>query len=338
MMFIYQAGMKGPETGRIQQRLIELGRLAGTTTDSFDDRTTAAVHEFQTAARLQADGRVGDGTWHALLGEPHAPCPGLMGADLLPRCIAVTGVFETSTPPPDCYAGVTGNFDGMGISFGVLQQNIGSKSLQPMLRRVKNEHPALIASIFGSTDGDEIAGIIRLDEKTAAGFERQMDWARGLNDQNNRITEPWRRNFRTLGGTPEYIAIQRDAAEELFNRALGACREFGLTSERAVAVLFDVMTQNGGIPIECARNIRDRLSGLPATPEGGPHEVAVLEIIAVERAKFSRPEFQDDVRSRKLSLAHGEGTVHGDFFDLDGQYGIGLRPATAPAVRRLPAQ
>lgn len=332
MMFIYKAGMTGPETGRIQQRLIELGRLAGTSTDSFDDRTAAAVRDFQAAQRLQADGRVGDGTWHAFFGEPHAPCPGLMGADLLLRCIAVTGVFETSTPPPDCYAGVTGNFDKMGISFGVLQQNIGSRSLQPLLRRVINEHPALIGDIFGSTDGDAMTGIIRLDERATAGFERQMDWARGLNDQNNRIMEPWRQNFRTLGGTLEYIATQRDAAEEVFNRALAACREFGLTSERAVAVLFDIMTQNGGIPIECARNIKTRLGDLPATPEDGPHEVAVLEIIAVERAKFSKPEFQDDVRSRKLSLAHGQGTVHGDFFDLDGQYGIGLRPAAALAV------
>jgi len=331
MMFIYQAGAKGPETGRIQQRLVELGRFAGTVSDSFDDGTAAAVRDFQAAQRLQADGRVGDGTWHALLGEPHAPCPGLMGADLLLRCIAVTGVFETSTPPPDCYAGVTGNFDGMGISFGVLQQNIGSRSLQPLLRRVISEHPGLIANIFSSTDGDALTGILRLDERTTDGFERQMDWARSIN-AGNRIIEPWRQNFRRLGGTPEYIAIQRDAAEEVFNRALAACREFRLVSERAVAVMFDIMTQNGGIPIECASNIKTRLGELPATPEGSPHEVAVLEVVAVERAKFSRPEFQDDVRSRKLSLAHGTGTVHGDFFDLDGQYGIGLRPAAALAA------
>ena len=45
--------------------------------------------------------------------------------------ISVTGTFENSGDP---YLGVTGNFDGMGISCGVLQWNIGSNSLQPLVR------------------------------------------------------------------------------------------------------------------------------------------------------------------------------------------------------------
>jgi hypothetical protein len=81
----------------------------------------------------------------------------------------------------------------MGISFGVLQQSIGSRSLQPLWRRVINDHPALI---FGSTDGDAMTEIMRLDARTADGLDRQMDWARWLND-GNRIIEPWRQNFRT---------------------------------------------------------------------------------------------------------------------------------------------
>src|SRR5271165_1414491 len=187
MMFIYQAGATGPETSRIQQRLIDLGQLAGSATGTFDDRTTAAVRKFQAAAGLRADGRVGDGTWQQLFGEAHAPCPGLVGVDLLHRCLAITGVFETSMPPPDCYSGVTGNFDGMSISFGVLQQNIGSKSLQLLLRRVIQEQPELIGRIFGPTDGDAMIEIMHLDERTDAGFERQEAWARSLNDANNRI-------------------------------------------------------------------------------------------------------------------------------------------------------
>jgi Putative peptidoglycan binding domain len=332
MMFVYQAGATGPETERIQQRLIELGQLAGRATGTFDDATTAAVRKFQATAGLGVDGRVGDGTWQRLFGGGHAPCPGLTGASLRHRCLAVTGVFETSRPPLDCYCGLTGDFDGQHISFGVLQQNIGSKSLQPLLRRVIDKHPDLIRRIFGPVHGDEMTEIMRLDENTDAGFERQKAWARGLNDANNRIIEPWRQNFRTLGGTPEYIAIQGDSAQKVFDRALDACRKFGLASERAVAVLFDVMTQNGGIPVDCARKINNRIAGLPVTPSGGPHEVAVLEAIAEERAKFSKPRFQEDVLRRKLSLAHGEGTVHGIFFDLEDQYGIGLRTAADLAV------
>jgi hypothetical protein len=125
----------------------------------------------------------------------------------------------------------------------------------------------------------------------------------------------------------------RDAAREVSDRALAACREFGLVSERAVAVLFDVMTQNGGIPIECARDIHNRLRELPATPEGGPHEVAVLEIIAVERAKFPQARIPGRCPQPQAGPGSWGGRiVHGDFFELDGQYGIGLRTAAALAV------
>jgi hypothetical protein len=36
----------------------------------------------------------------------------------------------------------------------------------------------------------------------------------------------------------------------------------------------------------------------------------------------------EDVRTRKLTIANGEGTVHGRHYHLDEQYGIGLKPAS----------
>ncbi len=45
--------------------------------------------------------------------------------------LAITGDFETIGDP---FAGVTGDFDGMGISCGVLQWNIGQGSMQPLVK------------------------------------------------------------------------------------------------------------------------------------------------------------------------------------------------------------
>src|SRR5260370_35684944 len=45
--------------------------------------------------------------------------------------LEITGHFEDSDAP---LAAVSGNFDGMGISLGVLQWNIGSNSLQPIVK------------------------------------------------------------------------------------------------------------------------------------------------------------------------------------------------------------
>lgn len=56
-------------------------------------------------------------------------------------------------------------------------------------------------------------------------------------------------------------------------------------------------------------------------------EVARLRIIANRRAEAANRKWVEDVRARKLTIANGEGTVHGRFYDLQEQYGIGLAGA-----------
>src|SRR5258705_11708226 len=49
----------------------------------------------------------------------------------LKKALEVTGGFETDGNP---WAGVSNDFDQMGISCGILQWNIGSGSLQPLVK------------------------------------------------------------------------------------------------------------------------------------------------------------------------------------------------------------
>jgi hypothetical protein len=51
---------------------------------------------------------------------------------------------------------------------------------------------------------------------------------------------------------------------------------------------------------------------------------SVNALIANRVAESSRPEYVDDVRTRKLAIADGVGTVHGMYYDLASQYAIGL--------------
>src|SRR5262245_33628952 len=60
-------------------------------------------------------------------GEPNMP----VSDDFLTTGLKLTGHFEDAEDP---LGAVSGNFDGMGISLGVLQWNIGSNSLQPIVR------------------------------------------------------------------------------------------------------------------------------------------------------------------------------------------------------------
>jgi hypothetical protein len=54
-------------------------------------------------------------------------------------------------------------------------------------------------------------------------------------------------------------------------------------------------------------------------------EVARLQSIANRRAEASSAQYVEDVRVRKLTIANGSGTVHGMSYDLENQFGIGLR-------------
>jgi hypothetical protein len=61
-------------------------------------------------------------------------------------------------------------------------------------------------------------------------------------------------------------------------------------------------------------------------------EVARLRIVANRRAEAAKPQWVEDVRSRKLTIANGEGSVHGRHYDLAEDFGITLRPFE-PTVR-----
>ena len=45
-------------------------------------------------------------------------------------------------------------------------------------------------------------------------------------------------------------------------------------------------------------------------------EVERLRIIANRRASAAKAKWVEDVRARKLTIANGQGMVHGNFYDL----------------------
>ncbi|HEY0338295.1 MAG TPA: peptidoglycan-binding domain-containing protein, partial [Burkholderiales bacterium] len=118
-MAVYYLGSNGGEVKQIQQALKERALYGGPLDGDFGGGTHAAVVAFQRKNNLVADGRVGAKTWEALFGKStRIPEPALVAEDLARRCLALTGAFETGTGVPDCFCGLSGDFDGQGISFG----------------------------------------------------------------------------------------------------------------------------------------------------------------------------------------------------------------------------
>ena len=315
----YRVGAKGPEVLRIQAQLKSDGFYLGPVDGIFGGGTESAVRQFQKAHRLTVDGQVGHNTWAALFPDVAIPAPAVLRESVQFRCMALTGSFETDCSFPDCFAGLSGDFDGQGLSFGVLQWNLGQGSLQPLLQNLVATHSDVVESVFGQNYAEFNAMLV-------APKSKQLEWARSVQNLKRSVNEPWRGHFKTLGRQQLFQDIQVQFATRLFNSATSLCKDFGLTSTRAAALMFDIKAQNGSISERIKSQITGDFGRINPVLSSEEAEVERLRIIANRRAAAAKASWVEDVRARKLTIANGQGTVHGNFYDLKQQYGLGLEP------------
>jgi hypothetical protein len=160
-----------------------------------------------------------------------------------------------------------------------------------------------------------------------SGKEEQMAWVRSIQDQRRyTLAEPWQGLLKGLGRLKEFQAIEVRHADRLFAKAQDLCREYGIWSQRAQALMFDIKVQNGSISSLVKSQILSDYDRLGAALGREPLEEARLVIIANRRAEASNPRWIEDVRKRKLAIAKGEGMVHGQYYHLADQFGIRLEP------------
>ena len=318
-MSVYKCGSQGPEVGQIQQRLRDQGFYHGPIDGDFGGGTESALKAFQRAQNLEVDGQVGPATWEKFGIATPASEPAIKSEPLNVRCLALTGSFETGAPPPDCFAGLSGDFDGQGISLGVCQWNFGQGSLQPLLTEMIRTHENIVNNIFHDY-AEEFRRVI------SASQQDQLAWTRSIQDPHHKIAEPWRGLLKTLARCDEFQAIQAASAGRMFKAAAALCHTYQVTSERALALMFDITVQNGSInDVVKAQIVRD-FALLQGTESAAALEVARLRIVANRRAAAGNSQWIEDIRTRKLTIANGEGVVHGRQYSLEDQYGIKLTP------------
>jgi hypothetical protein len=75
---------------------------------------------------------------------------------------------------------------------------------------------------------------------------------------------------RSLALTGSFETVQTDLAAKTYQSAIRLCNQFGLTSERGVALMFDIVTQNGSISAPVKAQI---LADYPPNevPQNGQH-------------------------------------------------------------------
>ncbi|MDR3641571.1 MAG: peptidoglycan-binding domain-containing protein [Humidesulfovibrio sp.] len=322
-MATYKNGSTGDDVVRIQKALKDAGLLQGEPDGVFGGQTEAAVKQLQTNSGLPADGVVGPATWAKLFPGDAAATPTPPVGDLNARCLALTGSFETGRRAPDCFAAMTGNFDGQGMSYGALQWNFGQETLQLLLQEMFAKHQDIAAKIFGGSLG-------QLQQAVNGGKEAALSFAASIQDPARKtINNPWKQMFTALGLTPEFQAIEVNGAAAYAAKGAGLCRDYRLWSERGRALMFDICVQNGGIPDKVKGLIQEDFGKLPLSLSAEDVEMARMRIVANRRAEAANPKFIEDVRTRKLCIAEGKGTVHGINYDLAQQFGLALKKVDA---------
>lgn len=243
------------------------------------------------------------------------------------RVLALTASFETGQGFPDCFAGISGDFDQQGISYGALQWCIGQKSLQPLLAEVIRDHHELAKSIFTASQ------LRQLEDMLNKPLADQLAWARSiqiskLNSKNRKvwiIQDDWKKALQNLGTTAEMINIQTNAAAIRYQKALQNCEDYQCKTERAVAFFFDINVQNGHVNVGGVKDkVLSDIQKLPFNLDATAKEIEVLRIIAHRRSEVCKQEWASDVLSRKLTIAEGKGTVHGKVYNIE-DYFIGLK-------------
>ena len=177
------------------------------------------------------------------------------------RALMLTAQFEGSGSG---YKTIAGNFDGAGLSLGIIQFNIGEETLQPLLSDILSDNRNLVLSIFGSEKTTELENMLNSSPA------EQLTWAISINDASGKsINAEWTGLFEALCETDEFQAIQDNYIEPYKERAIAKCDLFGgFSTNRAYAFMFDCSVQCGGFEQSEVDNIRKSItSGMESTKQ-----------------------------------------------------------------------
>lgn len=295
--------VRGGLVRRIQLKLKEAGSDPGDTDGIYGSDTETALKAFQRREGLQENGKVTGETWLRLVQTASPP--------IFERCLQLTADFEGHG-----FQKVAGNFDGAGLTWGIIGFTLKHGEIQSILGKVRQSYPALLDQAFGSLK-EELARVLTLSRT------EQIEWASGISigSQKYRIEQPWEDAFRTLGNFSEVQQIQLECAGKYWQTAMRDAERFQLETELGIALCFDIAVQNGGIDFgDEERRIRKWFDNNQGASERD-RRLLIADVVA----ENSRTQYIEDVRQRKRTIAEGEGRVHDARYAI-GNWGIANHP------------
>lgn len=291
----FARGCFGDLVGLVQGALQQQGFYTGAVDGDFGGGTERAVRAFQASANLRQSGRVEPVTWQR--------ATGLDWPDLFERCLQLTARLEGHG-----YQIIVGDFDGAGLTWGIIGFTLRSGGIQALLREALLRDPDLVRAAFGSV-ADELAERMATDD-----WDQLKAWADSISvgSKGIGVAQPWRDGFRQLGAAPFMKQLQRDRARrQYFEPAQATARALQLGGDLGSALAFDIHVQNGGVKPADRRTLEARM--VKASDRGAAaRRVALAGLVAAS----ANAKWRADVAARKHAIATGFGEVHGLRLDL----------------------
>jgi Putative peptidoglycan binding domain/Glycosyl hydrolase family 46 len=284
-------GVRGQIVTDIQTALGTAGHSVSIVDGVYGSETETAIKSFQAAHGLPATGQVDDVTYQRLMNQNAIP-------SLFHRCLQITAEYEGTG-----FTLVNGNFDGAGITWGIVGFTLSNGELSTMLREIDRQFPNVFSDSFGP-----LAAQMR--QVLGPSRPQQMDFADSISIGNrSRIQPAWAEAFRELGSDQNVQEIQMKRVIQVYkNKADADAQALHLSEELSVALCFDISVQDGGLSPWEVTTIQQKTIGHSESQK----RAVIAEVVA----NTAKPQFRKDVLDRKMTLATGIGTVHGDRYEL----------------------
>lgn len=236
------------------------------------------------------------------------------------KCLSITGSFEGAS-----WGGVTGNFDGMGISAFILQWNLGQRTLQQLLSDMYTadatkfktaageEQTTILVNMYVSGQRTKEQEFVNLVTTGKLHSDSRPDHFNG----GQLIKPEWRYTFQQVGLA--FKEKQATAAKKYYDDAVEECLKFNLNTERSVAFMFDQCVQRGKASL---KDEEAAFLKIEKTPDYKEDDDWWLRFIMEHDAQDVSSVFRDDVRSRRLCILTGAGIVHETLYNLEKEFGL----------------
>jgi hypothetical protein len=219
--------VRGEIVRGLQLKLQVVGHNPGIVDGIFGSDTENALKSFQLTKGQPPTGKLTDETWITLM---QVPTPSIFD-----RCLQLTADFEGHG-----FQTIAGNFDGAGLTWGIIGFTLQHGEIQNILTEVQQKVPQLLDSAFDSLKNTLLTQL----GKT---WPEQLQWANSISVGSNklRIEKPWERAFAVLGADPEVQKTQLRRVNKYWDIAEQDTNRFKLRTEMGIALCFDQSKMEG---------------------------------------------------------------------------------------------